>query len=169
MKKLFYVCLAIVLASCTKNKEEDYNGINMDNNAKFAIINANNEDLLNPNNQNAIDINTVRVYYMIDGVKTAASTGSDNPNGYKLLKLEQTDGSYKYRLRVFLNPIVSDQQPKNTTIIEWSDSDSDTLEATYRVSKKSPVSLLELWENGQSRWKIQDENANPTKLITLVK
>ncbi|WP_188597865.1 hypothetical protein [Polaribacter pacificus] len=169
MKKLLYVCLAIVLASCTKNQEEEFSAINMDNVVSFAVVNANNEDLLDSSNPNAIDLTTLRVYYLIDGVKTAANTGSDNPNGFYKYRVKQANDSYKYRLRVFLNPTVTNQQPKNTTIIEWNNANNDTLEARYRVYKNSPVSLLEFWENGQSRWKVQDQNTNPTRLITLVK
>ena len=133
MKKILYLLLLpFVLLSCDNEGGES---IVKSASADFYVEDNQGNDLLNPENENAIDTTKIKVYYLINGKKVAASEyyAPSNQNGAILtyskgffIYGEIIENPSKYAMRIFLN-----DTPKYGelayTYIEWNEQDTDTI------------------------------------------
>ena len=169
MKKILLLLGILTLSSCTKNEEDILNSVHYDNFVNLSIKNNLGEDLLDPNHTSTIDLSTIKVFHIINGVKTLFI---DNRYTYfkKGFKIYKHDGYGHNIIVIKINPSVTEAKPK--TIVEWNSSDEDVIETTYRIKDNLfPVLKEEIWLNDISVWKIADEaNSNTTyKFFTLTK
>tara|TARA_B110000114_G_C15043745_1_gene378286 strand:- start:172 stop:657 length:486 start_codon:yes stop_codon:yes gene_type:complete len=156
MRLLFFLP-AILFFSCN-NDEKPLSATNLDVVVSFYVLNDEGEDLLNPNNQNSIEITNLRIYELVNGEEIEVfNPNSDAPRGFSLIS---PDGKFdKYRLNLTLN-ILEDSNP-TITLLKWSESDTDSFKAeldrgdNYIICQKIWVNDIQVWdiiENGDERF-----------------
>ena len=148
--------LFLTMISCQNTEDEssyDYIGAGVE----FSLINDKGEDLLDPNNSNAIDTSTINVYYIKDGVKTRYyQSHLTYSRGFRVFKHEN-----EYRIVIYTDY----SSDKDTTIVEWSENDVDTIEIQYRKTA-STVLNDKIWLNGEFVWEIGDNTVDPFFVLT---
>ena len=139
MKRLALLFSFIVLlAECTKNADPQVVVYNM---VEFKVVDSNGNDLLDPENVDQIDESQIKVFYKVDGQwQEVFDANMDYPRNFFIYQ-----GEYSYRMRVFLNDTESGVLPE--TLIQWSDSDADTIQAEFNRTSSSIV-LQKIWLNG---------------------
>jgi hypothetical protein len=88
MKNILFLLLIVVFAACSEKEEEllkpaidsSINGVNLDFAVTLSYLNRNGEDLLNPSTLNSLSFDSMKLYYLIDGVMVEAR--DSNPMAY---------------------------------------------------------------------------------------
>ena len=156
MKKAILFLTIITMISC-QNTEDDSSYDNIYTHIEFSIKNDVNEDLLDPNNANAIDTSKINIYYIKDGIKTLYyKSNYTYPKGYLIFEHEN-----EFRIKIFTDYSTD----KDTTIIEWSENDADTVEVLY---KKTANSILKekVWLNGEQVWELGNNTVDAFFVLT---
>lgn len=135
--------LMLVLAfGCNK---DDGPSADIENNVEMTIMDASGEDLLNPDNPNALSLEQIKTYYELDGVKTEINRGNlDNPK--MLVILEPSSDSENYRLSLFMN--TEEDSEITTTYLEWGPERTDVFESQIDRSGGG-VRNEKTWFNGE--------------------
>lgn len=85
MKGLMIVLILIITTNCSQDGDKDGPFIK-DNGVTLTFTNKNGEDLLNPKTPNHFNFEEMRLYYLIDGVKTEVYDPlMDHPRGLGLV------------------------------------------------------------------------------------
>ena len=158
MKKLLIILTVTTFIACNKSNDI-VDGFNIYSGMEFSIFNANNEDLLNPENPNHINTESIRLFYDINGEKGNMYNGdSSNPRNISIYKHEN-----EYRIRIGLNH--TDKSDKPITYIQWNESEIDTVEVVYKRTRYAVEQNI-IWLNGEQVWEIGDNTKVPyVKLI----
>lgn len=154
----FILLLMISFFSCNSNDENQPSATNIDAVVRFYVLNNQGDDLLNPNNQNSIDTDNLKIYEIINGEEVEVNNPNmDAPKGFWI---SPPEGKFdKYRLSLTLNIL----EDSNTTItlLKWSESDLDSFKAElekgedYIICKKIWVNDIKVWdmiEDGDERF-----------------
>lgn len=121
-------------------------------------------DLLNPNQsfEKSIDLNELRIFYVIDGEEILVHNPMmDAPKGFKL---NPPQGKYEH---YFLTIGLNSKTTETRTLIKWSETDVDTVDARivkgegYEICTKMILNGSEIW-NAES-------GENDERAITIVK
>jgi hypothetical protein len=162
MKKIWIILVTIIICSCESTDEKKEFGMYVAASIDFSILNAQNEDLLNPENPNHLDVSKIKVFYIIDGI----SQEIYRPNlvrsrGFNIFK---NDNNNEYRIVVDLN--ISNNSDKAITYIQWSETDTDTIEATYKRAY-NVLRTKKIWLNGDFVW--EEKGINDSPYFKLIK
>ena len=159
MKKLFLVVFLISFCSCIKPGCCKLYSADFD----FYVVDEQGDDLLDPESTSPIDLQSVRVYYLLDGKKTEINRGNlDAPQMYLVLPPE--GGRDKYSINLFLN--AEDSSSITTTYFEWNEDTTDVFEAEVSRNKNNTV-VTKVWLNETLVWDISTADGKP--LYELVK
>lgn len=121
---------------------------------EFSVHNSENEDLLNPENPDGLDIDAIRLFYLVDGKTVEVyDSNMDYPRNFRIYQHQD-----EYRIGISLNHTETEQKP--VTYIQWNESDRDTIEVTY---DRTQDALLQnrIWLNGQQIWERGDNSVDP--------
>lgn len=154
MKSLIIILTFTTLLACSKTDEMKEQHYNLDAALGFSISNDQNEDLLNPETPNHINAENIRLFYVINGrSQEYYEENLDYPKGFLI---GESDGIY--RIRIFLNH--AETENKAITYVEWNDTDTDTIEVSY---KRTQNSILQdtIWLNGEQIWERGDNTTDP--------
>jgi len=156
MKSLFILLpIAFVLFSCHK-KNDDKTII--DTSIAISLKDNNGNDLLNPNNPNSYNTNTIKILYEIDGTQIEFYDSKlDYPKGYYIYKHEN-----EYRIVIFPND--NDSQANPITYIKWNDIDTDTIKCKVDRKHNSEI-CTKVWYNGNLVW----NNYDTERFFTITK
>lgn len=156
MKNIVMLFTILLFLGCSPEKQEDFN---LNVGFELSIINETGEDLLDPNHPNAIKEENIKLFYVInDKVEEVYNPNLDNPRNFLIFKHEN-----EYRIRIFQN--YSETETKPITYVQWSDSDKDTIEASYdRYS--NAIIQRKIWYNGTLMW---PTSTNLDPFFTIVK
>lgn len=137
--------MLFLAVSCNKTEDVTQNQSIIDASIRLSLVNAENEDLLNPLIENHYDTADIKIYYLMNGqVEYAYNSQYNYPKNFRIFHYESG-----YSIAVFLNTIETDEKP--VTYIHWNETDIDTVEVEY---KRSPNSLIidKIWLNGEFIW-----------------
>lgn len=156
MKNIVMLFTILLFLGCSPEKQEDFN---LNVGFELSIINETGEDLLDPNHPNAIKEENIKLFYVVnDKVEEVYNPNLDNPRNFLIFKHEN-----EYRIRIFQN--YSETETKPITYVQWSDSDKDTIEASYdRYS--NAIIQRKIWYNGALMW---PTSTNLDPFFTIVK
>lgn len=162
MKNQFLILLTTTFLACSQSPEENESQfVNFEAGAEFSVINAQNEDLLNPENPNHLDVSKIKLYYIINGQKQEVYYPNlDNPKGFKIYKPENKN---EYRIGVGFNHSETEEKP--ITYIKWNDTNSDKIEVSYR--RVRGVLQDTIWLNGNKVWERGDNTIDPYFIIKI--
>ncbi|WP_264535096.1 hypothetical protein [Flavobacterium sp. N1736] len=163
MKKILIFLTTITLFACHADDNKDDN-VHWGASMEFSVFNADNEDLLNPENPKHLDVSKIKILYVIDGVTQEFFDSHllDNPGNFRIFKYEN-EGESEYRIGVSLND--HDKSEKTITYIQWNETDRDTIESTFYKNKYS-IRNKKIWLNGVVVWQNADFVKEPyVKLI----
>lgn len=159
MKKLFLVLLLILSNSCVKPGCCTF----ISTHFNFYVVDEQGNDLLDPESTSPINLQTIKVYYLLNGTKTEINRGNlDAPRMYSVSPPEGNRN--KYNITLFLN----DEDPANitTTYFEWDKDTTDVFKA--EVSRKKNNSIVtKVWLNDILVWDKSTADGKP--LYELVK
>ncbi len=153
MRNLLLFLLIASIQGCD-NSDDKMQQFNLDTGVEFSIRNTENEDLLNPGNPNSFDVNTIKVFYVIDGKTTEVyDKDLDYPRNFRIYEHQD-----EYRIAIFPNHAETEQKP--ITYVQWNESDRDTIEVAY---DRSQDALLQnrIWLNGEQVWERGDNTVDP--------
>ena len=139
--KLLLGCiLSITLFGCNKTGP----GTNISNEVRITVLNQDGEDLLDPDNPSAIDLDQVKVYYELNGVKTEINRG--NLTYPKMFRIEEPGyNTDKYRVLLFMN--IEDDSEITTTYFKWNSERTDVFKSLVERPKGSNGSVY-----GKKTW-----------------
>lgn len=144
MKRVLFTIIAVItIISCSK--EKDQIGLPYDNPIEFSYIDENGEDLLNSNHPNYINISSIKLFNVIDGVKKLiVIEGTDNNNGVNLNCNDNSNCTLSFRI-------------SEMTIIELGSQYSDTI---CLLNNRSVITY-----NGEVIW---EAGVNPVEIPLAV-
>lgn len=125
MRKIFYVLILLIsVISCSKDKYENNSSLILRRDFTFKVTNSNGSDLLNPLNFGSYPIDSVRIYYLTNGLlQEVYNPNSDNPGGVGLINpIDSKDTSYSIGLTLNYLP-----DTNAITFIKWNSNDIDTI------------------------------------------
>jgi len=144
--------ISLFFINCKRDSDNGY-GVSRSNHINIAYINSSGENLLNPSTLNHYTADSIRIYYIVDGVKTEANfPKADYPNGFHIYQSDSTT----YRIGVLLN--------SNNVLIKLNHETTDTIKCIIDHSYGN-LELRKLWYNGV----LMFDNDRPTLDITVVK
>jgi hypothetical protein len=153
MKKLLIILTISTLFACSESNEMDKQYHNIEAMVEFSISNSENEDLLNPESLNHLDTTLIKLFYTINGEKQEVYDANlTNPRNFMIYKHEN-----KYRIRIFLNDTQTEE--KTITYIQWNESDTDTIEVTYKRTQNA-ILQNNIWLNSEQIW-VRGNNVDP--------
>lgn len=158
MKNLLIILL-IALSSCSSNNTIEET--NIEAGIVFYLLDTEGNDLLDPNNSNSINLNSVKVYEIINGQEVEINNPNlDGPRGFVLLEPE---GIYnKYRLSLGLN--ITEISNPTTTIVKWNTTDIDIFKSEYNRGDNFII-CTKILLNNEVVWKTE----NGIRFIEIVK
>lgn len=119
--RLFLLLSLGIVWSCDKSSGPSFI---LANDMYITVLNAEGEDLLDPEHPSTIDLTLIKVYYELDGVKTEINRGNlDFPQMYVVE--EPGEFSDYYRILLFLN--TEDDSEVTTTYFEWNSERTDVI------------------------------------------
>jgi len=147
---LSFILIITVISECQKEDHEESNSVVVDNAIELALVDPEGNDLLDLQNENAIEQSKINVFYLINGsLQEVYDTSKDYPRNFLVYKHEN-----QYRIRVFLNSEENEATPE--TYIQWSESDTDTIKAEFRRSPSS-LTIDKIWLNEEGLWPSEDK------------
>lgn len=156
MKKIWLILLTTIIYSCESTDEKKEFGMFIDSSVEFSVFSAKNEDLLNSENPNNLDTSKIKLFYVVDGVaQEYYRSNLDRPKGFKIFKYENNK---EYRIIVDLNDL--DKSEKTITYIQWSETDRDTIEATFERAYNI-LRTKKIWLNGNLVWEEKGQGYSP--------
>lgn len=123
MKKVLMFLILIGFFGC--NSEEENLCAYYDTSMDFSVLNAQGEDLLDPNNPNSFDISKIKLFYEVNGEVKEQKLDSNVKGVFKNWTVN------KYQISIPLN--VYDLNKKTITYIQWNEKYRDTLQSTFDV------------------------------------
>jgi len=147
----------LVLLACFSCETSSNDAVVVDIRIDMTIEDRQGNDLLNPETENSIQQDDIRVYYEIDGKKETylschkdKNVILDNPAGFLIYP---EDALGKFQLSVFSNPT----QGEAITIIELEGHDDVTLKA--QVSRENGNTIVrKVWYQGNLVWPTETNN-----------
>ncbi|MBF0576538.1 hypothetical protein [Dysgonomonas sp. GY617] len=165
MKKLIVTIILIMplLFACSNDNEFSVIAVQ-----KFYITDIKGNDLLNPNTENAINIDRIKIYYLIDGNKIECSKYNagngyslDYPKGYRIYSPEELNEK-QYTMVLFLNNEVT-KDNFSYTYIEFNEDRTDTIKSI--VKRETNILSCIMTSYNDSIWNPTGDN--PT--FTIIK
>lgn len=151
----------ITTIGCNSDDSSDENAAVVDTAIEFSLKNNEGEDLLNPENPNAINQSGIKLFYLINGeVQEVYDANMQNPRNFMIFYHEIKQN---YVIRVFQNSSETEQSP--ITYIQWDGEDTDTLQAEYR-RETGLIQVTKTWLNDNLIW---DINSGTEAYYELVK
>lgn len=85
MRKIWIILITIIVCSCESTDEKKEFGMYVAASVEFSVFNAQNEDLLNPENPNHLDVSKIKLFYVINGIRKEYFTGNlDRSRGFNI-------------------------------------------------------------------------------------
>lgn len=168
VKNFFIFTLIIFLFSC--EKDGGHEAVSVDTDIWLIVKDSIGNDLLNPSNPNAINIDNIKIIHEVNGEQVVYYDElMDYPKGIKVL---ERDGLYY--LSFFVNTDVNSKQP--VTYVQWNDSDIDKFsceilrtESEYGNSSDwvggSSTYINKVWLNDKLVW----TTSQGERVIELIK
>lgn len=150
-----------LLASCDKTGPGKY----ISNNVYITVLNQEGADLLNPNSPSSINVDQIKVYYELDGVKTEINRGNlDSPKMFTLR--EPSDYSDNYRIFLFMNS-EDDSEEVTTTYFEWSSDRTDIFKSQVGSSSSGSKYAMKTWFNDELICDLEERNGDCEVIIIM--
>lgn len=150
--------LLVFLYSCNKDDVSEH--FNMEIGTGLYVVNELGEDLLNPEHPDAINFNTIELFYLIDGEQVSPyNANADCPRGISLEK--PNNDRDKYYLCFAFN--TKGKADITYTTIKWNESDKDTFKVEFRRGDGF-ILTSKCWLNDELVWDNTKE-----RIITIVK
>jgi len=156
MKNYLLMIFVIFIISCSKQEDQklDNIGVNVDRDINISVKDSAGNDLLDPENPQAIRESEIWLYYLIDGKKEKVYIPNlDHPRNFFIFKDHRNYDSSEYIIRVFPNDEKSNSYP--ITYIQWNNADTDTIKCEIERTEYE-VRCTKVWYNGELKWKGND-------------
>ncbi len=145
MKKLVLFLALIPLFACSKTDEASP-GYDLNRFFEFLVFNSQDVDILDPATPDHYKEEDIKLFYEVDReIFEVYNSNMSSSGNFSIYKHEN-----EYRIKVFLND--SNTSGKSITHIQWNNTDTDTIEATfertdhYCVVSKVWLNELEIWD-----------------------
>lgn len=126
-KILLGIVGALLAIGCSQERPGD-GTFNLDVAVEVAIENNKGQDLLNPNTENAIKAEDIKLYYVENG-KAYEAEAEDLKNGEAQKNIIVFQRGDRYRVRIMQNHSSEEDTP--LTLIQWNSSDIDTIKSEF--------------------------------------
>lgn len=167
MKDLFFIFTIAGIMLFNSCKKEPINSFNIDVGTMMLVVDEEGNDLLDPNSsyEKSINLDKLWLYNVIDGEEVRVFDSlMDNPKGFRLFEPE---GKYdSFRLSVSL---MGGRRLANTrTLLKWSETDVDTIDAYTEVGDGYEVTI-KLLLNGEEVWNVENAGDSEQRIMTIIK
>ncbi|WP_146810338.1 hypothetical protein [Empedobacter brevis] len=147
MKHLLFFLTYMIITACQSDDNNEQ--FIVDTAINIAVKDNDGNDLLNPNNSNALNQNEFQIIYEIDGKQTVVNDKNLNyPNGFFVYPHEK-----EYRIRIFPNTTKNSSNP--ITYVKWNKTDTDTIRCEINRSGNTEV-CKKVWLNNKLVWEAYD-------------
>lgn len=143
ISKFLLASFIFLLFGC---KNKTINSVVIDTHIDILLVSPTGDNLID---QNEINDNNIKIYYLIDGKKELFSKGNlDYPKGYTIVK--NSDNRNIFRL------FPNDNQETPITLIEFPNSDIDTIKCEFYKSSSSTI-CTQVWYNNVVKWDVEGD------------
>lgn len=141
MRKLILVLASLCVVSCN-NDDKGMNSAVYSVRFNMRVLNAEGEDILNPEHPDAIDTDQIKLYYVINGTAVEVyDPAMDSPRNFGVDE-DPNDGFYKISI------IANHTATVTETYIDWNETDRDTIICTIEFHDNATF-LRKVWYNGE--------------------
>ncbi|ACT92120.1 hypothetical protein [Dyadobacter fermentans] len=155
ISKLFLIIFCFLIFGC---KDKKINSVNIDTNIDIVLVNSSGANLIE---QNEISDSNIKVYYLINGKKELYFKGNlDYPRGYAIVK----DSENRNIFRLYPN----DNQETPITLIEFPNSDIDTIQCDFNKSGSSTI-CTQVSYNDVIKWNKTGDQYEKSRTFTITK
>lgn len=137
-------CIVFIMLFIFSCKTDESNSVFIDADVEISVINDLGEDLLNPQNANALDVSNIKVYYL-DGKGNKKLQSQSNSFYIIEPKGHIVD---RYLIRLFLNMPSFQKSNPAYTYIDFGDGIQYELKAHF-IKLESATYYNQLWLNGE--------------------
>lgn len=149
MKKITcFLLMGLLFTMAQGCKDSGVSGDSVETGITMSLVDKNGKNLLDPSTPNNYNPDSIKLFYLIDGIKKEAINGkSDHPRMFLVNKYIPNG---QYYISVGLNYNGAKEGP-TTTYLQWNQNDVDTLVAEFKITKSS-TSLMELKFNKKLKY-----------------
>lgn len=145
MKNFVFLISVVSLFSCSKSDEMSPAGSDLNVFFEFSVFNSQDNDLLDPTTPHHYKEEGIKLFYEVDGeIIEVYDPNMGAPRNFYIYKLET-----EYRIVVYLNYTETSEKP--ITYIQWNDTDTDTIEATFKRNRYY-IGVSQVWLNELEIW-----------------
>jgi len=153
---LFFAIIILCAFSCKKTNPGG-GGVVFDLTNDIRVVNKDGQNLLDPSTQNSFKKDDIKIYYLINGLKTEMfNKNLDAPRQFMIFQVGADVKNYanEHLVRIFSNNkgvVDKNGNEITTTYIEWNSTDTDTLVTQIQRSGAS-IFNYKVWYNGIIKW-----------------
>lgn len=97
----------------------------------------------------------IKLYNIVNGEKQVIySPSQDSPRNFFIYNFE-SPGTYNGQNLIRIFPNLVDQSTITTTLIEWNETDIDTIKTEIDRKNRSATFVTSIWINNQLKWNLQ--------------
>ncbi|MFC2096401.1 hypothetical protein ACFLQ3_01725 [Bacteroidota bacterium] len=144
--RIIYLLIIVLLMSCDEEETVSADFIN----TGFGIVvkDEHGTDLLNPANENSYKVDSIDIYWVIDGAKTRIfESNLAHPEHFVIRYNPYHD---IYELQLFLNHKM-DENNKAITYVKWNSVEEDKFECEFKLVETAYFKY-KLWFNDSLIW-----------------
>ena len=173
MKKIkFLVLLMFMILGLSCSEDEPITeGVFISLDVKISLANQQGLDLLDPNNQNAINNENIKIFHIIDGeLKEFSERLLDDSKGYRIYSPNELgfNENYVFYLGYTSPSYYTHEKEEPITYIQWNETDIDTVKCQYLYTGNSNI-CTKVWFNNIVVWDMDDSEANSSRWFQIVK
>jgi hypothetical protein len=143
MKTIIFFAAIMLITSCSDKEEQDQ--FIVDRSISMTVKDVNGNDLLDPEFSGSLNENSIKLFYVIEGIAIEAYDGHlDYPRMFKIDK-----HTNEFRITVFPNTAKGEEFP--ITYIQWDEFDTDTIGCKVFRDINREI-ITEVWFNGEKKW-----------------
>ncbi|NOQ27457.1 MAG: hypothetical protein GQ564_19005 [Bacteroidales bacterium] len=172
MKKIkILVLLFMILGLSCSEDEPITEGVFISLDVKISLTDQQGLDLLDPNNQNAINTDNIKIFHMIDGeLKKFSKYLMDDSKCYRIYNPTELgfNENYVFNFAYTSPSYYTHEKEEPITYIQWNETDMDTVRCQYQYTSNSSI-CTKVWFNEIVVWDRDDSEANSSRWFQIVK
>jgi hypothetical protein len=157
MKNMNYLFLLFFILYGTSCSEENISeGYSISTAVKISVVDQQGSDLLDPDNENNLKSENIKIFHMIDGELTEFSEGYlDYPKGFLIYNPYDLGFNEQYLFCLLATDASASTGELESllpvTYIQWNETDMDTVKCQY-YQTDNILECTKVWFNGVLVW-----------------
>lgn len=151
--RTIFLFLCVLIFGCEKDDTPDQ--VNIDVGFSFYVLDSEGNDLLNPANASKLDLNPVKLFYVVGNEKIEVNNpNADHPKGFAVYPPEGTYTKYRFAT----GASTEEKSTITSILIQWDENNTDTFKTELsRGDKDGYIICTKIWLNEEVVWDVKTD------------